>query len=523
MCSRCFHASNHEGHDVKFWVSRGAGGCCDCGDDEAWKSPLECRIHSLSAEYDEFGQKVVIPAMEPYETVPKELIQSIHDTIAVVIDYLLETFAASPEDISPGEETDILKDSKDSHAALHIRDLPNEKRPTYACILWNDENHSFDQVIDVVVKAIKCTKNEAQKIAENVDAYGRHVIMVSDNLKDILKASKHITDIGLAITVRSTQNTIREDICGILLEWLKDLSSGKYNFFTTIQGGTLIIRDIICQVLCDDWCLSSELAILSAQSRNKQNSNDHHHDNGLIHEVDAPEFVGPPETDDDDTDDEENLQMFGSPMEGLTAQLLNRDDIAWVLPDEDLEDGVDDEDDDDDDDEGDEDDHDDHDDLEYHDADDDIEMDEYDNNDNNLESENNNSDISTSNDDIFNSVSSTFASINQSHLATSSSSSSPLSDIIDLPYDLDEWLSHIEKLESMERELAQTLGIPVPTSTIPTTESNEVVRKEFKRKLRLDYLLQFDLRLWKSARISIKDLMISTLISNYDYRPILGK
>ncbi|KAI9304397.1 hypothetical protein BJ944DRAFT_86273 [Cunninghamella echinulata] len=538
MCSRCFYASNHEGHDVKIWVSRGAGGCCDCGDDEAWKSPLECRIHSITAEYDESGQKVVIPTMEPYDSIPPALIQSVQDTITVVIDYLLETFAASPENIIPGKEADILKDCKESHAALHIRDLPNEKRPSYTCILWNDENHSFDQVIDIVVKAIKCTKEEAQKVAENVDAYGRHVIMVSDDLNKVLKAAKVITSIKLAVTVRSTQNTIREDICGILLEWLKDLISGKYNFFTTIQGGTSIVRDIICKVLCDDWCLPPDLAILSGHSRRKRNpdtNNDEDDDddddgdnNEIMHEVDEPEFDGSPGDTDEDTDGE-NIQFFMRPMSTLHDEMLNPDDIDqiiedddinWVLPNEDMEDGVVE---DTEEDEYEDDHEDDHEDLEYHDADDDIEMNEYNddddndhnNSDDNSESENNNSDIDTSNDDIFNSVTSTFESIKQQH-------NKPSTDILEMSYDLDEWLDHTEKLENMERELAQTLGIPVSSSTKSTSEYNNQIKKEFKRKLRLDYLLQFDLRLWKSARISIKDIMIGTLISNFDYRPILG-
>ena len=36
MCSRCFDASAHEGHDVMFYRSGGRGGCCDGGDPEAW-------------------------------------------------------------------------------------------------------------------------------------------------------------------------------------------------------------------------------------------------------------------------------------------------------------------------------------------------------------------------------------------------------------------------------------------------------------------------------------------------------
>jgi hypothetical protein len=36
ICNNCYHASDHTGHDIFFYHSQ-AGGCCDCGDEDAWK------------------------------------------------------------------------------------------------------------------------------------------------------------------------------------------------------------------------------------------------------------------------------------------------------------------------------------------------------------------------------------------------------------------------------------------------------------------------------------------------------
>jgi len=45
MCLDCFNASpSHRDHEVFFYRTR-AGGCCDCGDPEAWTSPCSCTIH----------------------------------------------------------------------------------------------------------------------------------------------------------------------------------------------------------------------------------------------------------------------------------------------------------------------------------------------------------------------------------------------------------------------------------------------------------------------------------------------
>jgi len=40
----CFKNSNHEGHKVI--IKKAYGGCCDCGDAEAWKKSGFCTKHT---------------------------------------------------------------------------------------------------------------------------------------------------------------------------------------------------------------------------------------------------------------------------------------------------------------------------------------------------------------------------------------------------------------------------------------------------------------------------------------------
>eukprot|EP00835_Amoeboradix_gromovi_P002743 NODE_161_length_16629_cov_0.427344.p10 type:complete len:117 gc:universal NODE_161_length_16629_cov_0.427344:3670-3320(-) len=47
LCVECFKSTNHERHNVSYHFSHGNGGCCDCGDLEAWKVPLLCKIHTF--------------------------------------------------------------------------------------------------------------------------------------------------------------------------------------------------------------------------------------------------------------------------------------------------------------------------------------------------------------------------------------------------------------------------------------------------------------------------------------------
>ena len=44
LCAECFQASEHKMHKYRIGNSAG-GGCCDCGDEEAWKRFPHCAIH----------------------------------------------------------------------------------------------------------------------------------------------------------------------------------------------------------------------------------------------------------------------------------------------------------------------------------------------------------------------------------------------------------------------------------------------------------------------------------------------
>src|SRR5438045_1308894 len=46
LCSKCYDASDHPGHMVYVNISPGNSGCCDCGDAEAWRIPVNCAIHT---------------------------------------------------------------------------------------------------------------------------------------------------------------------------------------------------------------------------------------------------------------------------------------------------------------------------------------------------------------------------------------------------------------------------------------------------------------------------------------------
>ena len=56
LCHACYQNSCHEGHDVSFYHAQ-AGGCCDCGDPEAWDPAGLCHLHGTRKDDDSSWNK----------------------------------------------------------------------------------------------------------------------------------------------------------------------------------------------------------------------------------------------------------------------------------------------------------------------------------------------------------------------------------------------------------------------------------------------------------------------------------
>ena len=50
ICKDCFEKGDHTGHRVQ--LKRNAGGCCDCGDPEAWDEDHFCSDHKGQHDVD---------------------------------------------------------------------------------------------------------------------------------------------------------------------------------------------------------------------------------------------------------------------------------------------------------------------------------------------------------------------------------------------------------------------------------------------------------------------------------------
>ncbi|KAI8850290.1 hypothetical protein BC829DRAFT_488840 [Chytridium lagenaria] len=231
LCYRCFHATNHEGHETSFSISQKAGGCCDCGDVEAWRRELKCQFHSAQEQETPDASRP-LPENASSEIiefipVPEALIRSMRTTIATVLDFVLDTLSASPTDFSvPSTVDTVLRaNPPETQEERNIVATAAERGGglPHACILWNDELHSFTEVINRIASSTRCTVASAEILADNVDQVGRDVVYVSTSIPRLITIAKSIAAAGIAVTIRTCRETLREILAGHLILWLKDL------------------------------------------------------------------------------------------------------------------------------------------------------------------------------------------------------------------------------------------------------------------------------------------------------------
>ena len=87
LCESCFNASDHVGHNVLFHrTAVHTGGCCDCGDDEAWCVEGMCAAHRPRGADDNVDAAAAAPVTEAF---PPRFIEGVRAIVDEAIDALV--------------------------------------------------------------------------------------------------------------------------------------------------------------------------------------------------------------------------------------------------------------------------------------------------------------------------------------------------------------------------------------------------------------------------------------------------
>ena len=73
----------------------------------------------------------------------------------------------------------------------------------YRVVLFNDEEHSFDEVIEQIIKAVRCSRQKAEKHTWEVHTRGRSIVFAGPMLP-CLKVTTVLEEIALKTEIQTS-------------------------------------------------------------------------------------------------------------------------------------------------------------------------------------------------------------------------------------------------------------------------------------------------------------------------------
>ncbi|WVR07574.1 hypothetical protein IAU60_004616 [Kwoniella sp. DSM 27419] len=238
ICADCFKASDHEGHEVLFGQSYAFSAACDCGDPTAWRNDahLDCAIHPPLPTGE------APPSLPTKYNVPDPVILAIHKTITICIEFIIQTLQHS---LLPSEYGQLPKTEEELRTMEGPTGEPKEcrGRGPWGVVMWGDDKHVLREMARQVRDGLGVTEQAAEQWVREADEVGRKVLIVSSNPIIAFHAANMIQQIDTPVTLRLASDTFREELVGVLISWLSDVSQ------CTIAGDGTIFRRMIAKSL----------------------------------------------------------------------------------------------------------------------------------------------------------------------------------------------------------------------------------------------------------------------------------
>ncbi|RWS17388.1 E3 ubiquitin-protein ligase UBR2-like protein, partial [Dinothrombium tinctorium] len=208
LCVDCFKNSPHRNHKYRMSMS-GGGGYCDCGDVEAWKENPFCSTHLQG--YNNSRKNITA-----VERLPRDLTERVRLIFEAVVKYCFEVLTL---DHSPNLPEDLQYKGSDE------QNISSD----YATMLFNDEIHTYEQVITTLNRAIECSNKEAIGFATTVDREGRSIVkcapfQVCSQIKSAIeKLTNRHGSKPLRVDVIHTTVVAHQTYAMRLLAWLQNI------------------------------------------------------------------------------------------------------------------------------------------------------------------------------------------------------------------------------------------------------------------------------------------------------------
>ena len=173
MCSECFNNSIHTKCNYKMNQSSG-GGCCDCGDPEAWTKGHACLHHQPRADNEE---RLETEAEKRLTKRSQKLFLAIIRLAYELLIQNVEVFDKGDLDVNPPSRAAGFDNVFQSSELIadQLAGSAHERIP-YVVALYNDEVHTYDEVEKMLKESVQATAQDAKGYALVVDQTGRTLL-----------------------------------------------------------------------------------------------------------------------------------------------------------------------------------------------------------------------------------------------------------------------------------------------------------------------------------------------------------
>jgi len=136
LCHACWSDSDHVGHDASFYHAQ-AGGCCDCGDPDAWDKRGFCSHHGC--QFDAADDPLNVDPNGYLQGVPWRVVAHTRGTVGACLDWLVEEVAvrchssfvsAFDDGGSDDDDDDDMKGDEDDNSEMDVSNNNNNNTAT---------------------------------------------------------------------------------------------------------------------------------------------------------------------------------------------------------------------------------------------------------------------------------------------------------------------------------------------------------------------------------------------------------
>ncbi len=132
LCNTCFIGSNHKGHEVFFYHSL-SGGCCDCGDPEAWDENGFCKDHGIGDDTDPLA--------------------SLSATVVSSGQLMISTIVSTLKELASEVRLSYTIDALNGESSKIRQQRDKEENPS-ALIFYNSEIHTPEEFQRLIFLAV---------------------------------------------------------------------------------------------------------------------------------------------------------------------------------------------------------------------------------------------------------------------------------------------------------------------------------------------------------------------------------